>query len=497
MAADARVQDEYDVVSYNLSTLHDQMVKFATLTNADFILRMSPREAQLYGGQALELLGRAKKTLCAKYGVELKQQTEVEIFPQQKDFAVRTFGMPGNPGYLGVCFGSVITANSPASQGPNPENWEDVLWHEFCHVVTLNDTKNRMPRWLSEGISVYEERQADPAWGERMNLSYRDMVLKGKLTPLAELSGAFMQSKNPEALQFAYYESSLVVEFIVQKFGMPALQQILADLRDGKQINEAIASRTAPMPELEKQFAAYVRGLADNLAPGADLEKPPEKQDEKAREAWENKHPENYYVKMREAGKLMDASNWADAEAAFDKIAQMYHGESRGDNPLWLKSLAERNLKDTNAEWMNLELMAKQEGDFVEMYERLVELAGARQDWAAEAKYASRLLQVNPLIPAPYRALAEAGSSSGNKEEAISAYRHLLILGPADPAEMHYQLARLLHARGGAEAEAKRHVLQALEDAPRYRDAQKLLLEIEAAADKSMAADSTARPAKK
>ena len=47
--------------------------------------------------------------------------------------------------------------------------WESVLWHEFCHVVTLKMTKNKMPRWLSEGISVYEERQVDPAWGMKID----------------------------------------------------------------------------------------------------------------------------------------------------------------------------------------------------------------------------------------------------------------------------------------------------------------------------------------
>ncbi|HZM05581.1 MAG TPA: tetratricopeptide repeat protein, partial [Candidatus Saccharimonadales bacterium] len=182
LAEEAHAQDEYDVTAYNLSMLHDQMAKFQTLTNSDFILHMSPLEAQLYGDRVLELLGRAKAALGPKYGVELKGPTVVEIFPEQKDFAVRTFGMPGNPGYLGVCFGSVITANSPASQAPNPANWEDVLWHEFCHVITLNDTRNRMPRWLSEGISVYEERQANPAWGERMNLAYRNTILHGGLT---------------------------------------------------------------------------------------------------------------------------------------------------------------------------------------------------------------------------------------------------------------------------------------------------------------------------
>jgi hypothetical protein len=144
--------------------------------------------------------------------------------------------MPGNPGYLGVCFGSLITANSPASQGAHPvnwqavlwhefchvvtlqmtrnkmprwlsegisvyeehqanptwgerpANWEAVLWHEFCHVVTLHKTHNKMPRWLSEGISVYEERQADPAWGQSMNPQYREFILNGEATPVSQLS---------------------------------------------------------------------------------------------------------------------------------------------------------------------------------------------------------------------------------------------------------------------------------------------------------------------
>jgi hypothetical protein len=46
--------------------------------------------------------------------------------------------------------------------------------------------------------------------------------------------------------------------------------------------------------------------------------------------------------------------------------------------------------------------------------------------------------------------------------------------------DVHFQLARLLHSRGSSEGEAERQVLQALEEAPRFRDAQRLLLEIKA-----------------
>jgi tetratricopeptide (TPR) repeat protein len=475
LAESVHSNDEYDVTAYNLSVLHDEMDKFATLTNAYFIVHMSAHEAGLYGEQVLDLLSRARETLCRKYGVELTQPTTVEIFPQQKDFAVRTFGMPGNPGYLGVCFGSVITANSPASQAPDPANWEDVLWHEFTHVITLTDTKNRMPRWLSEGISVYEERQANSAWGEKMNLAYRDMILRGELTPLDKLSGAFLAPSNSLHLQFAYFESSLVVQFIVQQYGFDALKMILTDLGNGEEVYQSIAKRTEPLPELEKQFAAYARAQANGLAPGVDLETPPDDQAEL--KMWELAHRKNYYIQMQGAVKAMDAKNWAEAEPLLETIAVEYHGESKSDNPLWLLAAAQRHLDETNAELATLEKFATQESDFQDLYVRLIELTEAQKDWPAVTKYAERLLAINPLVSLPHRALAEAGVATGNTDEAITAYRKLLMLDPPDPVDVHYQLARLLYARG--DADAKRQVLEALEDAPRYQDALRLLLQMD------------------
>lgn len=507
LVQEVRARDDYDVAIYNLVTLHDQLLKYQTLTNADFIVRMVPREAALYGASVLDLLEQARTVLCQKYGVALTRQTRVDIFPEQKDFAVRTFGMPDNPGYLGVCFGSVITANSPASQAPNPANWRDVLWHEFCHVVTLTKTKNRMPRWLSEGISVYEERQANPTWGERMDLAYREMVLHGELTPLGELSGAFLAPKDGEHLEFAYFESSLVVEYVVQQYGLETLKQILSDLGDGRDVYQAIAARTCPLPQLEKNFAAYARDKAENLAPGVDLEKPPDDLSETEATAsehasgpvyapepqfaapshrsdtdaaaWKLAHPKNYYIRLEQAQKLLETRDWAGAKPVLEALAADYAGEHRADNPLWLLAVAERHLGDTNAEFASLETFSRHESDFADLYLHLIELSQARQDWPAVTKYAQQLLAINPLIPEPYAALAQADAALGANDSAIDANRKLLLLDPPDPVEVHYQLARLLHARGDADTEAKRQVLQALEDAPRFRAAQQLLLDIE------------------
>ena len=78
-------RDDYDVEAYNLVTLRETMAKYAALRNDDFVVRLSTREAEIYGPRVLALLTKAKKTLATKYGIELARPTYVEIFdkPEQ------------------------------------------------------------------------------------------------------------------------------------------------------------------------------------------------------------------------------------------------------------------------------------------------------------------------------------------------------------------------------------------------------------------------------
>jgi tetratricopeptide (TPR) repeat protein len=479
LAEQVHKEDGYDVTAYNLITLKDSVSHFATLTNADFILRMDPKEAAIYGERALALLTRAKSNLTAKYGIELPKATTVEIFAQQKDFAIRTFGMPGGSGFLGVCFGCVITANSPATRPNNPSNWEAILWHEFCHVVTLQMTKNKMPRWLSEGISVYEERQANPTWGEQLTPQYREMLLREDLTPVGSLSAAFLHPKSALHLQFAYYQSSLVVEYLVGKFGFDSLKKILRDLAGGVPINTAIARHTAPIEQINKEFAAFARERAEKMAPGLEWEKPPASlaRSKDGLTEWIEKNPKNFYALTQQAKKLVGEKKWTEAKAVLQRLIELFPAYAGRDNAYELLASVHRELKETAAERAVLEQLAARTPDDTETFLRLMELAAAERDWVAVAQNARRFLAVNPLLAPPHRYLAQAAEATGAAPEAIESYRALLKLDPPDPAETHFRLARLLHQAG--DAAARRHVLMALEEAPRYQAAHKLLLEIE------------------
>jgi cytochrome c-type biogenesis protein CcmH/NrfG len=483
LAEEVHLRDDYDVEAFNLSALHSAMAKYATLINGDFVVRMTSSEASVYGPRVLELLGRARQELTEKYGVELVRPTYVEIFGDQKDFAVRTFGVPDIGGFLGVCFGRVVTANGPAANSAHPSNWETVLWHEFCHVVTLQLTQNKMPRWLSEGISVYEESQADPSWGMHMNTLYRDMILNGGLTPVANLSGAFLVPPSALHLQFAYYESSLFVEFIIERYGLDQLKAVLRDLGAGAEINRAIAAHTAPLPELEREFAAYARAKTEQLAPGMDWRRPDsqllEPGEEQKLAEWARQHPDNYWALRTEARDLVEAKKYSEAKPVLAHFIALYPGQTGSDNAYLQLAAAHRALGETAQERAVLARLADIDDNATDSYLRLMELARDARDWPAVRKYAEKFLAVNPLVVPPYRYLAEAAEELGDAPGAIASHRTELLLDPPNPSEVHFQLARLLH--GSNDPEARRQVLLALEDAPRYREALLLLLDIDRA----------------
>ena len=501
LAQEVQKKDGYDVQAYNLVSLHEKMNGFATLTNSDFLLRMTRHEAAVYGQQVLQVLRQARSNLCAKYGIELQRPTIVEVFADQKDFAVRTFGMPGNPGYLGVCFGRVVTANSPASQAGHPVNWQAVLWHEFCHVVTLQLTANKMPRWLSEGISVYEEIQANPSWGQSMNPQYREMVLGDELTPLSELSAAFLSPRSDLHLQFAYFEASLVVEFLVQRFGLESLKAVLRDLGQGVGIHQALEKHTAAMAELDEDFEAFARERANKLAPGLDFEKPAFARQEPGRvkgrgqerplplgpapvsgggeswDAWAKEHPTNFWALALRGQELAEEKKWAEAKPVLQRLLELYPSFAGPDSAYRLLAAAHRALGETNAEKQVLTRFAALDKEATDAYLRLMELKAAAQEWPEVLQNAQRYLAVNPLMAPPYRYLAQASEVAGDLPSAALAYRALLELDPSDPAEAHFHLARILHRL--SDPAARRQVLQALEEAPRYLAALQLLLEIE------------------
>ena len=91
-----------------------------------------------------------------------------------------------------------------------------------------------------------------------------------------------------------------------------------------------------------------------------------------------------------------------------------------------------------------------------------------------------RLNLIYPMDNAAHQTLGDLYFTQGNAPGAIREFHALAAHNPQDPARAHYDLARaynLNHQRD----QARDELLAALETAPGYRQAQKLLLELSGA----------------
>lgn len=479
LAEEVAAADSFNVLAFNYTELRKQLEKYATLETDHFIIRMREDELGIYGDRALAILEEARDVLCQKYNLELQKPTTVEFYAEQQDFAIRTFGELGGAGYLGVCFGTVITMNSPGSSASGFSNWEATLWHEFCHVVTLTATKNRMPRWLSEGISVYEEAQRNPIWGQNMTPAYRTRILdEGKVTPVGNLSSAFLNAETGEDLMFAYYQSSLVVEFLLEEYGQDAFNDLLAELATGTPINPAIEKHAEELAALEAKFSAFVRARATEYGDGVDWSKPEgvNPTDLAALTSFLDANPDNFWARQIFTLSRLAAEDWEAAAGSAQALIDLFPDYVEDQNGYFLLARAHRAMDDTEAEAAALRELAKRSADVTPAYQRLLDIDLKAENWEQLLTNADRQMAVNPFIKSAHHCKACAAQALGKNDDAILSYEKLLKLGPTSPADVNFQLARLFQQSG--DDRAKRHLLDSLVDAPRFREAHDLLLEL-------------------
>ena len=475
MAEAAQKQDTYSTALFNLMQLKDSLDDFQTLTSERFIIRMNRREAIVYGGRVEALLNRAFDVLSERYGYTPPEPVVVEIFDRPDDFAVRTFGIPDVAGFLGVCFGKLITANSPASQRNSPSNWESVLWHEFCHVITLQMTNNRIPRWLSEGISVYEERRTDVRWGQSMTPGFRERVKSGNVTPVSQLSSAFLHAESGEDLNFAYYESSMVVKFIVEQHGFETLVHILNDLQNGFIINDALERQAGGLAELDAAFADYLSGVAGSYAKDVEFLIETDGEAKPDLEALQQ-NPNHYTAGLSAATALIRAGDLDAAETKLLELIKLFPEDtSPNGSRRILAAVYERQGKADQQAALLAEHLQRS-GDDLEAAIELLSLQVTAEQWPSALETSELVMAIDPLQPEVLRQVHQVAAATKDDPLAVDVLTGLLELQPADAARTHFLIAQILQSQDTEQS--RRHVLLALEQAPRYRAAHKLLLDL-------------------
>ncbi|MBI1353944.1 MAG: tetratricopeptide repeat protein [Acidobacteria bacterium] len=467
--------DPFSAKTVNTLRLLDSFEHFKTFSNKDLlrdeglqptaedlakpevIVRLHEKEADLLRPYVIELADEAVASFSKKYGFTPQRPVWVELYPDHDDFAVRTMGMPG-VGLLGVTFGYLVAMDSPSGRKPGSFHWGTTLWHEMAHVFTLEATDHLVPRWFSEGVSMYEEWEARPNWGEQISPDFINALQEGKLLPVADLDEGFIRPSYPNQIAVSYFQAGLICRLIDREWGTEKLVAMLTEFGKDRSTADAIRTALGVEPEeFDERFNVYLKMRLGAVAEKEGLEK--------WRKEWKallEAAREKDWSAVIEKGESVKElyPDYVEAGNAYVALAQAYEEEGARD-----KAIAE------------LEQYRDHGGRQPETLEKLagwLQEADRRDD---SIKTLTEVIYIWPGDEGLHVSLGEQLLAAGRSQEALREFRAALAMGPIDKAAAHYRLAEAYYKLSDR-PQTRRHLLYALEAAPGYRPAQKLLLEI-------------------
>lgn len=447
--------DPFDVWTKNTLDLLDTFDRYDEISSARFRFMVDKAESGLLSLYLGELADRAFTTFAAKYGFRPATPIRVEVYRSHADFSVRTVGLAGL-GALGVSFGNTVAFDSPAARDAGSFTWGSTAWHELAHTFTLGASDQRVPRWLSEGLSVYEERRARRGWGQQVTPAFLQAYQQGRLVPVSRLNDGFIRPAYPQQVLFSYYQASLVCELIARDWGEQALLEMLRAYRAGfgtEQVTRRVLG--IDLPTLDKRFDGYLRARFGAVLPMLDT-----------------------YSEQVDSARALLRVGAAGAPAAIALLERArrsfpeYVGAG-GAYPLLARALLASGHRRGAAEVMSA-MLALGEASH-DTHISLTDLLLEQGDTSRAADVLEGAMFVNPYTIADHERLAALYTRLGNRSRAVRERRAVVFLNPVDRADALYQLA-VAYRVAGDRANARHAVIQSLEEAPHFEKAQALLL---------------------
>jgi tetratricopeptide (TPR) repeat protein len=421
----------------------------------DMTLRLHKEEEHVLAPYTQAMVARGIEEYSQRYNFKLKEPVIVEIYPDHEDFIVRTIGMPGM-GLLGVAFGYLLAMDSPSGKAGDDYHWGTTLWHELAHVFTLESTNSRVPRWFSEGVSVYEEWRNGPIPGIRIPVDVYQSMAEDQFLPVAELDRGFIRPTYANQVIVSYMQAGLICDFIHEEFGQEKLVDMLSVFKEGTETAEAIEKVFQMSPSsFDKQFNQYIDDNYSEFL--ANLDK------------W-REH-------MQSAAENYSEGDYSSAIINAEMAVKLFPGYVEVDSPYLIMASAHDKNDNKEGQMQNLRTYWELGGYSPGALKALAHYVYDSSDPDDAISIMKSVNYVAPFDAELHDTLGDWLMESGKASEALIEYQVTLALQPHDMAAAHFRVARAHNALDDVD-KTRSHLLSALEIAPHYRQAQKLLLEI-------------------
>ena len=460
--ARAYAGDPYSARTVNTLRLIDSLDRFEVEafgpdsgTRHEMLLRLHQDEAGILEPYVQALIDDSIDAFSERYQFELKEPVIVEFYPDHDDFAVRTAGLPGI-GLLGVTFGYLVAMDSPSGRAEGDFHWGTTLWHEMAHVFTLETTDHLVPRWFSEGVSVFEEWASGPLNGRHIPINVIQAMTEDKFLPIAELDSGFIRPTYADQVIVSYMQAGMICEFIAGRWGQQALVDMLEGFRNGLDTAASLESALEiDAPTFDELFAERVASEF-----GAVLEN---------FEPWQQAQSRAHEHAANNA--------WLDASAAAEQAVELYPDYVDEGSAYLLLAKAQSEAENEDAAVETLAEYHRRGGYDPGALIQLGRWQAERENGEAALQVYADALLVAPLSEEVHAEYGDLLLEAGRAEDAVQEFEALFALQPHDEAAARFRLAKAYLAAGDRDL-ANEHLLYALEIAPHFREAQQLLLEM-------------------
>jgi tetratricopeptide (TPR) repeat protein len=446
-----------NAATVNSLRLLDSYRNFETFRDDGTIIKLDKSEASVLLPYIRPELHTILAAYEKKYHMKLPGPVQVEVYPNHADFAVRTTGMPGL-GALGVTFGEVVAMDSPSARKPGDFNWGSTLWHEMSHVFILTATNHRVPRWFTEGLAVHEEGERSPEWKNQPTPEVLAAIRDKKLLPVTELDRGFVYPQYPSQVTVSYFQAGSICDFVKQKWGDDKLLEMAHSFGELKTTAQALQQDLELAPaEFDKEYLAWMD----------------------AQYGAEASHFDEWRGKLKALAAAWEQKQYDAILTQGPALIAMYPQYVGDANVYEMEADADRAKGNAKAEAAALTEYKHEGGENPDLLKRLAAL----EESAGEKDEAAATLEgINYIYPVKdedlHRRLGDLLYGLKQYDGAIREYQALVASQPVDKAGAEFDLAQAYLAAGQKD-KAEDSVLAALEIAPGFRPAQKLLLELQ------------------
>ena len=451
-----------DAATVNSLRLLDSYKNFKTFRDETTILKLNKTEADLLQPYMQAELHTIIATYEKKYHMKLPAPVQLEVYPNHEDFAVRTMGMPGL-GALGVTFGEVVAMDSPSARKPGDFNWGATLWHEMSHVYILTATNHRVPRWFTEGLAVHEEGERSPEWSDRVTPEVLIAIREKKLLPLAQLDRGFVYPEYPSQVLVSYFQGGSICDFVKTKWGEEKLLDMAHSYAKSQTTAQVVQQNLGlTLEEFDKQYLAWI-----DKKYGAEAG-----------------HFDEWREKLKTLVAALQQKQYDSVLAQGPAVLAMYPEYVGDANVYEVMAEADKAKGDAKAEAAALTAYEHEGGQEPAVLKRLATLEEAAGQGVEAAATLARLNYIYPVKDEElHHRLGDLLYAQKKYDGAIREYIAVVASSPLDKAGAEFHLAQAYLAAGQKD-KAQESVLAALEVAPGYRPAQKMLLELNQSPEK-------------